>query len=265
MNIDKWLTKSSGELKKLSATPRLDVEVLLCHALDKNRAWLLAHPEHPLQGATLQRLNRLIERRKTSEPIAYILGKCEFYGREFLVDEDVLVPRPETETIIDMLKQQKRVGVVFDVGTGSGALAITAKHEMPDAKVIAVDIDPSCIRVAKKNAEKHKVDIEFLESDLLSQLKTKNYKLLTILANLPYVPTDYVINEPARHEPKLALFGGEDGLDLYRRLFEQLKDTKGTVFTESLLFQHSELKKIAENAGFKQTDAQDLIQLFVKS
>lgn len=263
MNIDNWIKKSVVALKKHNDTPRLDAEVLLCHVLKKDRAWLLAHPEHPLQGLSLQRLDKLLLRRKKAEPIAYILGKCEFYGREFLVDNNVLVPRPESETMIDQLKKMGETGTIIDVGTGSGALAITAKLEIPSAAVIALDIDPKCLRVAIKNSKIHNVKIEFIESDLLSNLPTKNYKSLTVLANLPYVPTNYEINEPAKHEPKLALFGGKDGLNLYRRLFEQLKTFEAaTVFTESLIFQHSELTKIAAKAGFKQIDSKDLIQIF---
>lgn len=262
MKINDWLVQTSSVFGVWDETPRLDAEVLLCHVMNKERAWVLAHPDYELQKANLENLEKLLDRRKKAEPIAYILGKCEFYGREFLVDKNVLVPRPESESIVDMLKRQKSVGVIIDVGTGSGALAITTKLEMTIAKVIAVDIDPSSLKMAKKNAEKHKVDIEFLESDLLSSLPTINYKPLTILANLPYVPTNYTINEPAKHEPKLALFGGEDGLELYRRLFDQLKEKPATVFTESLPFQHAKLQKIAKSAGYKQTHKQDLIQMF---
>lgn len=283
MTISEWLVFATESLQT-SSTPRLDAEVLLCHALKKDRAWLLAHPDQSLQGLTLQSLSRLVERRKKNEPVTYILGKCEFYGREFLVNKNVLVPRPESETTIDLLKKLIDNShkptlledgpltdggdvIVVDVGTGSGVLAITAKLELPNAQVIAIDIDPKCLKLASKNAKNHNIDIELVQSDLLSQLSTVNGKPLTVLANLPYIPNDYPINEAAKHEPKLALFGGDDGLDLYRQLFKQLSkftvnSLQITVLTESLVFQHSELAKIAKKDGFKQTNEQDLIQVF---
>lgn len=268
MIIQDYLKKSAASIAKSSETPRLDSEVLLCHVLQKDRAWLFAHPDFVLQGASLRKVNLLLKRRINAEPIAYILGKCEFYGREFLVNKNVLVPRPESETLIDFLKKfANGKSKIIDVGTGSGALAITAKLELLDCEVIAVDIDSKCLSVAKSNANKHKAKIEFLQSDLLSKLPTTNYKLTTVLANLPYVPNEYKINEAAKHEPKLALYGGDDGLALYRRLFDQLQkflvdSLRFTVLTESLAFQHHELAKIAEKAGFKQTHKQDLIQVF---
>lgn len=272
MNIDKWLKESAVALGKHSDTPRLDAEVLLCHVLKKDRAWLLAHPNYVLQGQTLQRLDELMERRRKAEPIAYILGRCEFYGRDFLINKDVLVPRPESETMIDLLKkaiEDRRSEIedrmIVDIGTGSGALAITAKLEVPKAQVIAIDIDPKCLEIAGKNAKKHAVDIDFLQSDLLHSISDLRFPIsdkFAVLANLPYVPNDYEINDPAKHEPKLALFGGVDGLDLYRKLFDQLQGTRAIVFTESLLFQHKELAKVAGSASFKQTNEQDLVQVF---
>lgn len=263
MNIDSWLKKFTEVLKKQSETPRLDAEVLLCYVLKKDRTWLLAHPEYELQDKTIKDLDKLINRRVKAEPIAYILGKCEFYGREFLVNKDVLVPRPESETMIDLVKKLDNSSAkIIDVGTGSGALAITTKLELPRREVTALDIDPKCLRLARKNAKKHGADIDVLQGNLLSNLRATSYKQATILANLPYVPRDFQINNAAKHEPKLALFGGDDGLDLYRRLFEQLRGVGATIFAESLPFQHAELKRIAKEAGYEQFEGQDLIQVF---
>jgi len=152
-----------------------------------------------------------------------------------------------------------------DVGTGSGALAITAKLEIPGAEVIATDIDPNCLKVAHQNAKTLGTKIKFLEGNLLEPLTAKGYELTAILANLPYVPDRWKINEAAAMEPRIAIFGGQDGLDIYRRLFEQIKKLPWRpkyVFTESLPPQHKELAKIAKSASFKLAKTQDFIQVF---
>ena len=219
----------------------------------------------------MRKVDQLLNKRMKAEPIAYIIGSCEFYGREFLVNKDVLVPRPESEAMIYLLKQtfeERRTeseNRIIDIGTGSGVLAVTTKLELPSTQVIAIDVDPKCIKLAKKNAQKHKVDIKFLTGDLFSPISDLRYPIsdeFSVLANLPYVPNYYQINQAAKHEPKLTLFGGNDGLDLYRRLFDQLRGVIATVFTESLPFQHKELQEIAKEAGYEQIDSHDLIQVF---
>jgi len=270
MNISEWLEKTTTTLQNKGTTPRLDAEVFLCHVLGKDRAEILAHSDDDLEEASASKLKKLIARRKKNEPIAYILGKSEFYCREFFINKDVLVPRPESETMIDLLRDQGVEGVIVDVGTGSGALAVTAKLELPATEVFAIDIDPNCIKLAEKNAQNHDARIDFFTGNLLEpylKLKTKNSPLI-ILANLPYVPNGYQINEAARHEPELAIFGGMDGLDLYRELFSQISHLKSKicfVFTESLPEQHQELESLAKKAGYKQISARDLIQVFVKT
>jgi len=283
MDIHELLAESTKKLKNDGIpTARLDALVLLEDYLKKDRAWILAHPD-----AKIAKSNKLfihsIERRAQHEPLAYIRGRTEFYGREFLVDKLVLVPRPESETMIDLAlkvigeRLEDRVNAspedgpraVVDVGTGSGALAITMKLEMPRVEVIGVDISSDCLKIAKRNAAELGADIKFYQGNLLAPLS--NLKPLTsnlvILANLPYVPDGYSINEAAKHEPKLALFGGPDGLNLYRRLFKQLPKftvdgLRLTVLTESLNFQHAELTRIAKKAGYEQIASRDLIQVF---
>lgn len=275
MIIKENLDKLTRELINISGTPRLDIEVLLSYVLSKDRSWILAHPEYELLDKQKKILNSLVARRLKHVPIAYILGKCEFYGREFYVDKNVLVPRPESETIIDLLKQvvgERRTeneNRIIDIGTGSGALAITAKLELPKAQVYAIDIDERALAVAKENSKILKVDIKFMKSNLLGSVPNSLFRIpnSVFLCNLPYVPNDYEINQAAKHEPKIALFGGEDGLDLYRRLFDQLQkflvgSLQFIVITESLAFQHAELTKIAKSAGFKQITTKDLVQVF---
>ena len=326
MTTQKFLRSTIAKLEQAGiGTARLDALVLLEDATGKNRSWLLAHPDFDVKGSTFHTLQQQIKRRLSHEPLAYIRGKTEFYGREFLVNKDVLEPRPESETMLDLLidccKAQpcnKAEPCIVDVGTGSGALAITAKVELPQAEVIAIDVDPACLEVARKNAKKHSAQIKFLQGNLLEPLSNlmsgftyaepetvfslssevkrtsgtlrEQHKGKTdsgpqansrvasyarkqaagdtwiLLANLPYVPDLYHVNQAAAMEPRHAIFGGEDGLDLYRRLFKQLQQMKiwvQFVFTESLPFQHKSLSIIAKSAGYRLKKTDDFIQLFV--
>lgn len=276
MNNADWLKLATKKLDNAGiGTARLDCLVLLEDATGKDRAWLLAHPEHTVQATTLYRLNRQVKRRVQHEPLAYIRGKTEFYGREFLINHDVLEPRPESETMIELLKQlienqtpkAKSQFTVVDVGTGSGALGITAALEVPNSKVIATDIDSKCLKVARQNARKHRVDVEFYKGDLLQPIPNSSFSIhnSVILANLPYVPDHYHINEAAGMEPRIAIFGGMDGLDIYRKLFAQVTQYPSPplfILTESLLFQHKSLVKIARDCGFVEVQDEDFIQVF---
>jgi release factor glutamine methyltransferase len=264
-----WLRAATKYLETAGiGTARLDCMVLLEDAIGKDRAWLLAHPDYRLQGPSLQILHEQLERRARHEPLAYIRGKTEFYGREFLITSDVLEPRPESETMIDLLKGLKVKGEglrVIDVGTGSGALAITAKLEIPEADVVAIDIDKNCLAVARQNAHKHQVAVDFVQGNLLEPILALSPQPLVLLCNLPYVPADYRLNDAAMMEPQIAIFGGADGLDLYRELFGQIATMQAKpalVLTESLPFQHDALQKIAAHSGYYQTAEEDFIQGF---
>ncbi len=263
-----WLKSAVATLKKADiGSSRLDCLVLLEDVSHKERAWLLAHPEFELTDKQVTLLDSSIDRRMKHEPLAYIRGKTEFYGREFIVNHHVLEPRPESETMIELaLKVIGSRLQVIDVGTGSGALAITIKLEKPATEVYATDIDPKCLKVAEQNAKKLDANVTFLQGNLLQplyNLKPITYNL--VLANLPYVPITYEINEAAKAEPKIAIYGGEDGLDLYRQLFVHLKTKPAHyVLTESLPFQHKRLSDIATNAGYKLQMSEDFIQVFVR-
>ena len=271
MTVSIWLSYAIDKLETAGiGTARLDCQLLLADILAHDRSWLLAHTETVVTEETRKKLESQLEERAKHVPLAYIRGKTEFYGREFFVDKRVLEPRPESETMIDILKnlpgatEQKME--IIDVGTGSGALAITAKLELPSATVIATDIDPNCLIVAEKNAAKHNVAISFAQGDLLEPIGTVPPGLSVItLANLPYIPDDYHINPAAMQEPKLAIFGGEDGLDPYRKLFAQaaeFSERPRYILTESLPPQHKQLAFIAARFGFRQTKEDDFIQVF---
>jgi release factor glutamine methyltransferase len=265
MRIENWLQVATKQLLDENVlTARLDCLVLLGDALGKDKGWILAHSEYILQGLEIKKLNTKITQRAKHIPLAYLRGKAEFYGREFAVNEHTLVPRPETETIISMLTAlpPATTATILDIGTGSGCLAITAALELPNAAVQACDIDERCLATAQQNAlVLGATGITFFASNLLEYAKPCDI----ILANLPYVPNDFHINTAASHEPKHAIFGGADGLDLYRRMFEQI--TANTwqpkyVLTESLPPQHEALAGLAKVAGYQLVKTDDFIQLF---
>jgi release factor glutamine methyltransferase len=267
MKVNDYLSHTTERLTAAGiATARLDCLVLLEDILNTNRTHLLAHPELEITEVNLAKLTAMVDQRVRHIPLAYIRGKTEFYGREFLIDHHVLEPRPESEAIIDLLlsmPSDQRKSIV-DVGTGSGALAITVALELPNSNITALDIDSNCLKIARRNARKHRVDIQIIESDLLEQLPAQDQSTV-LLCNLPYVPDDFQINTAALHEPRLAIFGGLDGLDVFRQLFAQLQkrsERKILVLCESLPTQHDRLAHIASSAGFELTIGQDFIQLF---
>ncbi|MDZ7744284.1 MAG: peptide chain release factor N(5)-glutamine methyltransferase [Candidatus Saccharibacteria bacterium] len=255
------------------ATARLDCLILLEDATNQSRSWLLAHPEYELKSYKVEKLKDQIERRANHEPLAYIRGKSEFYGREFIINSHTLQPRPETETMLELLFKQVeskklKVKSIVDVGTGSGCIAITAKLEMPELEVYATDIDENCIKTARQNANSLGADIKLLHGNLIEpmfKLQTSNFKPCIVVANLPYVPDNHTINQAAMHEPRHAIFGGSDGLDLYRELFDQLQSLPNQpafILTEALPPQHKTLQNIAKTAGYNLQQTQDFIQLF---
>lgn len=264
MNINEALKAYRTKLEDVGiATARLDCLVLLEDILNTNRTQLLADTKYELTEVESRQLDKLITQRARHIPLAYLRYKTEFYGREFYIDERVLEPRPESETMIDLLKNLPVSNTkLADVGSGSGALGITAKHELPDLNVTLIEIDSAALAVSKKNARLHKVSVQLRQNDLLEGAD-EHYDVL--LCNLPYVPDDFQINTAAMHEPRVAIFGGKDGLDLYRKLFQQIKSRTykpSYVLTEALPPQHGTLADIARGAGYSLEQSEDFIQLF---
>jgi release factor glutamine methyltransferase len=265
MNIKDALGAFQNQLEEAGiGTARLDALVLLEDELNTNRAQLLAHPDISIAPEQLQLLQEKIARRSRHEPLAYVRGKTEFYGRDFVVNNHVLEPRPESETMITLLKQllDKQHPVLADIGSGSGALGITAALELGLAKIYLHDIDPKTLEVARKIALTHNVSAELVQENLINNYNA-DYEIL--LCNLPYVPDNFQINLAAGHEPKIALFGGPDGLDLYRKLFAQLASSglkPAFIFTESMPPQHEILTQIALAASYKLLVSEDFIQVF---
>ena len=204
---------------------RHDAELLLLRAIGKDRAFLLTHPEAELTLAQQAVYEQLLNRRAQHEPIQYITGEQEFYGLPLHVSPDVLIPRPETEHLIEALLQRISHNAAFriaDVGTGSGAIAIALAHTLPRALVTALDCSLPALKVAQQNAERHcNADrIRFVKSDLLTAVA--NEKFDAIVSNPPYVPEGEILEaQVSNFEPSTALFAGPSGLDIYQRLIPQ--------------------------------------------
>ena len=232
MTIKNALTKYSKLLKENNTpSPNLDAEVILSYVLKKPKEYLYTYPEKNLTTKQLNDLTTLIKRRTKGEPVAYLTNHKEFFGLDFYVDERVLIPRPETEELVEeVIKVVSNKGSVIsnqslticDIGTGSGCIAIALAKNLPNIKLIATDISKDALTVAKKNARQLKVydRIKFLHGNLLEPIK--NMKLDIIVANLPYLTKQ----EALKHEPNLALVASNKGLSLYNELFHQIKKYK---------------------------------------
>lgn len=266
MTIGDWLKTRAKILSDNGIdSARLDCVLMLEKVLSQDRGWLLAHLDAPLPDLESRALEVFFARRYQHRPMAYILGRAEFYGRTFAVNKHVLVPRPESESIIELARLAEPVDALVDVGTGSGALAITLALEKIADNVIGLDIDSDCLSVAQQNAQLLHARITWQRSDLLQDWRqSTSVAKLGVVANLPYVPDNYPINDAAKHEPKLALFSGADGLDHYRKLFTQLPDTTKWIITEALSQQHEALASIAKTAGYKLVATDGLAQHFTK-
>jgi len=266
MTIAEWLMPAMIRLRNAGVdSPRRDCLVLLEDTIQKDRAWVVAHPEYELDQKVIQTLDKLIARRANREPLAYIRGRTWFYGRFFEVNHNVLIPRPESENFIGLLKDLAPQKII-DIGTGSGALAITAKLELPGSKIIATDTSSAALAIAQKNAASYKVDIQFVSGDLISALSDEQLKDSVVIANLPYVPEKLITSPEITQEPAEALFSGPDGLEHYKRFWQQLtmpahKPTY--VLVESLESQHPAIESLAQNAGYKLDKADMLIQQFI--
>ena len=204
-------------------TPRLDAQLLLAHVLQKDRVYLYTHFDQPLAPDELAAFRGLIQRRLAGESVAYLLGKKEFRSLELTVDARVLVPRPDTETLVDVaLALLPEDGRVADIGTGSGAIALALKQERPALEVLAVDRSSDAATVARQNAARLSLEVEILEGDLLAPLAARGPFAL-IASNPPYIPTAEIatLAPEVQKEPRAALDGGRDGLDLVRRLIRE--------------------------------------------
>ncbi len=220
------LAQAIQALRPISLSPRLDAEMILAHALKTNRAHILAHPEDTLHKRQQRKIDHLVTQRAQEVPLAYLTGVCAFYGLRLRVDDHVLVPRPETEHLVEaaiVWARGRRALHIIDVGTGSGAIAVALAVHLPTARITAIDKKKPILCLAEMNAKIHKVNerIVFERGDMLSWYNGTPAGL--IAANLPYVPTAH-LNRLPPHEPREALDGGKDGLLYIRRLLREAPD-----------------------------------------
>ena len=240
---------------------RQDAELLLMHSLNRSRAWLIAHDDELLDGDLSASYEELLERRRKGEPIQYITGETEFYGLPFVVAPDVLIPRPETEHLVEKVIQMASdfaAPRIVDIGTGAGAIAVALAHKLPRASLTATDISSCSLAIARENAKRNGVEVRFFEGDLLAPVAAGKFEL--VVSNPPYVPLadrDSLDVEVREYEPALALFAGEDGFDIYRRLIPAAFDALthgGFAVLEIGFGQSTAIADLLTRAGFERIE-----------
>jgi release factor glutamine methyltransferase len=249
-----------------AGSARIEVQSLLQAVLQVNRAWLLTHPEHLLDDEQYARCMALLKRRLSGEPVAYILGEREFYGLDFKVSPSTLIPRPETELLVELALQripQSGPFRVLDLGTGSGAIALSIAHARPDVEVVAVDVSQDALEVARENAQRLNIgNVLLLHSDWFSALHGGHFDL--IVSNPPYVAENdaHLMQGDLRFEPQTALASGADGLDDIRRICAQAKahfNPGGWLLFEHGFDQPADVRALLNQAGFTEVfSARDL-------
>ena len=239
--LNQALNKTKISKYKTRDIITLDLENLLSSILGKPRVYLLTYGEKKLHYKQIQKFNQLLQKYQKNYPLAYLIGRQEFYGLRFKVNKNVLIPRPETELIIDLISKKfkknqkfKKIYTIIDLGTGSGCIIITLAKLLEEQinNFLAIDISKKALQIARQNARLNKISskIKFLYGDLLEPILKNNLNIkknshLIIATNLPYLtPTQIKKSPTIKHEPRLALLAGSDGLDLYRKLFKQLEE-----------------------------------------
>jgi len=240
---------------------RVDAELLLLHLLGKDKAWLMAHRDEELAPAKAVAYTQLLERRGEGEPIQYITGETEFFGLHFRITRDVLIPRPETEHLVEKviaLATSLHTPRIVDVGTGSGCIAVAIATKLPQARITAIDISPAALAVAEENAQRHGVAVRFLQGDLLAPAAGERFDV--VVSNPPYVPNADRASlsvEVRDFEPALALFAGDDGLEVYRSLIPAAFDALnpgGFVVLEIGYGQSPLIAELLARSGFAQIE-----------
>lgn len=243
---------------------RLDAEILIAAGLGQTRSWLRAFATDPLRAEQVQSVEKLLIRRQSGEPVAYILGEWEFYSLRLKVDSSTLIPRPETEQMVDWVIQkaeQQASNTVLDLGTGSGAIAIAIKHERPELEVHAVEFSADALEVAKGNARLHQTDIRFYHGSWFAPLeKTQRYDI--IVSNPPYVAIDdpHMTQGDLRFEPTTALTAGSDEFSDIRTIIELAPDfltSNGWLVIEHGYNQSAIIQKLFKQQGFQQVETED--------
>lgn len=225
MTIDESLIRAANELRAAGvAQPERESASLLMFALGRDRTFLIAYSDYELSAEESRIYDAFIARRKTREPFQHIVGRQEFYGLDFVVSPDVLIPRPETELLVDAaieILTEKKNARILDIGTGSGCIVVSIIHNVPTATAVAVDISECALAIAQENAEKNRVAgrIDFLRSDIFEAVDRQTFDV--IVSNPPYIPVSDIAglqSEVRDHDPIIALTDGSDGLSIIRRI-----------------------------------------------
>ena len=262
MRLQDWLDQTSKQI------PRTDAELIALRFLAPegvDKSWLVAHGDFELTPEQVQTVEPFVVWREASEPLAYILGEKEFYGRKFRVSPEVLIPRPETEVLIDLIRELPlpKQASFLDMGTGSGCIAITLALEFPQSTVLATDTSVRALEMAFDNDTEHEGRVDFLQSDLFSRFRRDEGHFDVLVANLPYVdPTwDWLDKRALSYEPASALYVAEEGgLALYRRLFAEIREYQAKddydfdvdyVVVEADPCQHEALARMAKAQKFE--------------
>jgi release factor glutamine methyltransferase len=260
-----WLSHATRVLKGANiSSPELDAIILLCFCLKIKKIELLSNPSTILTKTNLSLADKLLNKRKLGYPVAYLTKTVEFYNHSFFVDTRVLIPRPESESFINLLKTENisKLKYLTDLGCGSGILGIVSKIIFPNLEVELLDKSKSALDVVKINLSSVGIDANIILSDLLT-LSNNNFDI--ILANLPYVPENMSVNKAASFEPKMAIFAKNDGLFYYKELLKQLsaKPTKPSlILIECLNKQLSELTNLFNGLGYELTKSEGLVHMY---
>ncbi len=228
MTIKDTVKKYTNELKQITHIPAKEVEILMLHLLEKNTIWL--HLNYNNEFLKEKELANLVKKRATNYPLEYIINKASFYGEMFIVKEGVLIPRPETEFLLEnaleILKDKKETQTILEIGTGSGIISVMLALLVPNIKIIAVDINEKALALAKENAIKHNVQdkIEFRLSNLYENVNEDD--IFLCISNPPYIANDYKLPTNVKYEPSNALFGGNIGDELLKDIIKNTSERK---------------------------------------
>ena len=255
--IGQLLKQATFQLENVSATPGLDAQVLLAHCIERDRTYLYTWPERSPTPEQTARFNKLIQRRAEQIPLAHLTGTREFWSMEFKVTPDTLVPRPDTELIVELALNclEQSPGPVLDLGTGTGVIAICIASERPDIRVDAVDVSAAALEVAQQNAATHQVDVNFFQSDWFNQVNQNDYRL--IVSNPPYLsPADkHLTADGLQFEPEMALIADEEGLAAIKNIVCHAADyttDNATMMIEHGHKQGPDVRQLMQQQGFRE-------------
>ena len=251
MNIKNIMNDLSVKLSKVSSSPNLDSEILLMKALRVSRAYLYTYNEKDIPDSKKKFLEELVNRRMNKEPIAYILGKKEFWSRDFYINQHTLIPRPESEMLVELIIQanaRKKISSILELGTGSGCISVSLAKELSHSQIVSTDICAKALEVANKNAQHYGVNnVSFIKSDWFNKLD--NQKFDCIVSNPPYIREDDPYLGELTFEPSKALVSGDDGLDAIEIISSNAAEylsPEGKIFIEHGKDQKKEIQKIFE-------------------